>query len=540
MNLTKNNSNLIPLSILTIIIAAVFWNAVPHDFVWDDLIFVTYKEAYRNFDLSTIFFSLANGLEYQPIRDITYAIDFQLWGRNPAGFHFSNVVYYWLNCIVVYFLSKTLYQYLTQGTAFERARSVGLFTAALFAVHPLHCEVVDFITCRNTLISGMFFFISCYAYLLYLTDRHNQQYRYYVTALICFVLALFAKTTAIMLPFILILVTEFTPRTGRKLGAAAILPFLGLSIGAFWLFKKIAQYTHIMQPEPVRLDWSSLAAKLALAIQIPVFYLGKLVAPLELAAEYDIPFADTLFAMRTMRALLILAGLLAVAWAIRRRFPLFLFCLGWYLAALLPVLHLFPTSPVVADRYAYLPSFAFFFLMATIAERIAVPARARGVIATASIIIISWSALVLKQNRVWENPKTLWENAIRVSPHATTPLTNLGRYYYLVEKRHDMALALFRHAQLINPYDPHYDIFLGIEYLLRNDPQNAAEVLQRALAKNPEHMETLINLGKAHEALGNLPSARDYYQRAVNSTEADPPGDLRERARKHLRRLGGT
>jgi hypothetical protein len=108
MHLFRHNNNFLPVLGLSLLVSVVFWNAIPHEFVWDDHIFTTYKDAYKNFDMVTILFSLANGLEYQPVRDITYALDFVMWGNNPAGFHFSNVFYYWLTIIVVYGFSTKL------------------------------------------------------------------------------------------------------------------------------------------------------------------------------------------------------------------------------------------------------------------------------------------------------------------------------------------------------------------------------------------------------------------------------------------------
>jgi len=73
--------------------------------------------------------------------------------------------------------------------------------------------------------------------------------------------------------------------------------------------------------------------------------------------------------------------------------------------------------------------------------------------------------------------------------------------------------------------------------LRENDPRSAIADFKRALARNEEHLETLVNLATAYQLLGDREKATLYLQRAVNSTEPDAPGDLRETAREMLREL---
>ncbi len=50
--------------LLLAIVGAVFANALPGEFVWDDQIYLLNKPAYQNFNLHRILLSLANDLEY--------------------------------------------------------------------------------------------------------------------------------------------------------------------------------------------------------------------------------------------------------------------------------------------------------------------------------------------------------------------------------------------------------------------------------------------------------------------------------------------
>ncbi len=82
-NILANNTNL-HFILIFIVIFAVFGNTLYFNFVWDDTPLLLGMDVYREFHLKEILLSPANGLEYLPVRDISYGIDFMIWGENPA------------------------------------------------------------------------------------------------------------------------------------------------------------------------------------------------------------------------------------------------------------------------------------------------------------------------------------------------------------------------------------------------------------------------------------------------------------------------
>ena len=93
---------------LLVIVCSVFVNTIYNDFVWDDFLFLVNNKTYLDFNLNSIWLSLANGVEYLPIRDMSYALDYAAWGNNPMGFHITNVMLYGITVVFVYlFASKT-------------------------------------------------------------------------------------------------------------------------------------------------------------------------------------------------------------------------------------------------------------------------------------------------------------------------------------------------------------------------------------------------------------------------------------------------
>lgn len=62
---------------------------------------------------------------------------------------------------------------------------------------------------------------------------------------------------------------------------------------------------------------------------------------------------------------------------------------------------------------------------------------------------------------------------------------------------------------------------LGVMYMDRDRPAEAARVFARALKSRPRDMKTLVNLGAASDALGSPEKAQEYYQQALVVSPGD-------------------
>jgi hypothetical protein len=530
------------IGLLTLFVIVTYANTLGHDFVWDDSIFVTHcSAAYQQFDLSTIFLTLsANGLEYLPVRDVSYALDFALWGRNPVGFHFSNVLIFFLNVIVVYFLTIRIVRLWNENFRNEttdKSRQVAFGTAALFAVHPINGEVVNFVTMRNSLLCCLFFFLSCYAYLLYLASPDGSKRRWYIGALVFCVCTFFSKATGIILPLILAIVTCAFSHPKRLATWLPLLPFMLLSGCVFILFKHVATLSNVMDPVHNSDISETLYAKITTAAQIPFFYLYKMLIPFGYSVDYDIgKFGEGLADPRVFCSIIALSVFISVAWIFRRREPLILFCLAWYLIVLIPVLHFFPTHPVVADRYAFLATYPIFLLFSISYLRF-LKRFTVGLWLPALMVMLFLAFSTYKNNAIWKNDKSLWEYTVATAPHSDAAHVNLARLYFIEENNYDKGLELADKARRLNPLDTNYDVFMGVLHLREKDPESAIADFNRALEKNNQHIETLVNMALAYQMLGVRTLALECLQRAVNSTEPSVPGDLRETAGEMLREI---
>src|ERR1035438_3811804 len=137
-------------------------------------------------------FTTYDEANWHPLTWLSHALDCQLFGLNPAGPHFVNVLLHAANAVLLFLL-------LQAATGFTWR---SLFVAALFALHPVNVESVAWAAERKNVLSMFFFLLALHAYVWY--TRRPALRRYMLIAFL-FVLALLSKPQVITFPFLLLL-----------------------------------------------------------------------------------------------------------------------------------------------------------------------------------------------------------------------------------------------------------------------------------------------------------------------------------------------
>jgi len=418
----RRPAGLIPCAFLVAVTAALYANTLGGRFVWDDNLFAA-NQVYWRYDLRTIFFSLANGLEYQPVRDLSFLFDIALWGDRPFGFHLTNLLLFTANVLLVYGIAAVFYARFIKPDSEIKSGFVPLLTALLFAVHPLKSEVVAWVTQRNTLLATLFFLAALLCFLRY---QEQGGRKYFILAGGAFFLAIFSKATVIILPLLLLLLMLIGKEAKwRRPGFwLPLLPFALLSVFGTMTHLAIARKTAVISAA----YYGTLQERVAVALQIPFFYLQKTLLPSEISAFYVENFALSVSSPRVMISAALLATAAAAAWLLRNRFPELLLGGGWFIITLLPVSNLLATSPVVADRYLFLPSAGLAFMAAVLLSRLRLPPK--GSVAVAILLLLPLAWLTFGRNRVWHDDIALWSDSAGRTPQVAGIWFNLGRAWH--------------------------------------------------------------------------------------------------------------
>lgn len=132
--------------------ALPFLPALQAEFVtWDDDKNFLTNPDFRGLALAQLRWMWTTTLlgHYVPLTWMTLGLDYVVWGMNPAGYHFTNLLLHASNAVVVYFLARSLLGTARAGYPSARIETAAAFAALVFAVHPLRVESVAWVTERR-------------------------------------------------------------------------------------------------------------------------------------------------------------------------------------------------------------------------------------------------------------------------------------------------------------------------------------------------------------------------------------------------------
>src|SRR6266540_3552547 len=380
---------------------------------------VLYNGAVHGFSLANLRAVLTtqpNGVEYLPVRDLTYMLDFELWGMQAFGYHLSNVVYYAAGCALLYLLLERL----LAGWS-DRPRLVAAVAAGLFVLHPVHVESVAGLAQRKDVISGLLCFAGLLAFQRW-AERGGT--RAYAVALAALVLAILAKATAVVFPGLAALVAfRLAWRDRRvKLGLAG-LAATGLLLAG--ILAREAAATGILSGQTVPVWLRVLTYGKAAA-----WYARMLLVPWPLSVIHDVGPVTSPLDPGALAALAVIAALAVLGVRHARRYPVLVFSLAWFLVAIVPVSGLLPAPNLVAERYLFLPSVAFALAAAwLVVDASALRGHAAAVVAASAIAILH-AGVVAVRVAEWRTNGGLLVADLSRHPGSARLTSLLGRYDY--------------------------------------------------------------------------------------------------------------
>ncbi|HLX94495.1 MAG TPA: tetratricopeptide repeat protein [Verrucomicrobiae bacterium] len=372
-----------------------------------------------------------------------------LWfGDNPAGYHVVNMV---LQGISAFLLWRLLARLKIPGA---------WLAAAIFAVHPVCVNSVARVAELKNTLSLPFFLLSFWAYLqyealaLYPVDRKQKENHratlWLTVSLIAFVLSLLSKTTAVMLPVVLLLCAAWQRGRTTLRDWLHTVPYFILAL-AFGLMTVWFQKHQALADAGQTLPPANFGQRLAEAGQNFWFYLGKAFLPVHLSTFYVRGGMGATTPAAFLPALLVGAVFL-FCWRYRRRWGRHaLFGLGCFAVVLFPALGFFDAQFLemlrISDHLQYM---ALIALMALAAAVMASRLPPRAFFGTAVALLLVLSVLTFQRAQVFAMDETLLRDTLAKDPAAWPAHNDLG---IILAKRGDMSGAT-NHFMLSLQYHP--------------------------------------------------------------------------------------
>jgi tetratricopeptide (TPR) repeat protein len=491
------------LAVAALLALTVFthWPALHNGFIWDDDDHLTANPAMTlpgglHKIWTTVTFS-----RYYPLTLTTFWVQRRLWGLNPLPYHAVNIVFHAANAALVFLLLR-------------RLNIRGAWVAAAFwAVHPVNVESVAWITEMKNTQSGLFFFISLLCFLRFERQKNRV---WFALALGTFAAALLSKPSAVVLPFVLLLLAWWQRGRLRQADFLRAAPFFALSV-AMSLLTIVEQRGQI---ERSTQDWSlTLTERLVVAGNALWFYAAKLLWPVNLAFVYH-RWEINADSPVSLVPLLGVGGAAAILWRYRQHLwaRAASFGMGYYAIALLPVLSFldiyFFRYSFVADHFQYLASLGILALVvAGGATLLRLPAARSAV---AAISIAGLSVLSWHHAQVFHDDETLWRNTLAKNPGAFVALSNLGGIYngkhlYVEAERY------FREALRLKPGFIEGQSNLGLALAEQHRYEEAETAFQEALRVKPDYSKALYGLGHLYYMMKKPAESEEYYHRAIRA-----------------------
>ncbi len=494
------------LALLVLVPFVVYVNVISLDYTCiDDAIFIIDNKAY-NQDASNIAASFERGLfqpadktqydYYRPLFLVDMIVEYHLFGDKAMGYHITNLLFHILSVVLLFLFLRRI----------KLGESTSLLLALLFAVHPAISHAVAWIPGRNDmmlmifLLSGMIFTIRYAA---------SAKWFDYGLQLLFFLLALFTKETAVIIPLLAFFILIKVLKTPRK---PLILLFAGWfgAIGCWFFMESTVKQSGNKFPVEEMLE--SGASRMPAFVQ----YLGKIFLPFNLSVHPQIDEISLVW------GLLSLAALIALVVYSRSYFkPLTILGFAWFILFLLPVLAVPKTfNDLMYEHRLYIPIIGILLVLSqTLLFSDKFKEQTRFILFGMLVVIMGTASFF--RAGYFESPLVYWSRAVVESQG--NAYSKMMMATWVTDEA--MQEKLFREAYAIDSNMKDINLYLGKVAFKNNRYEEAERHLKKELTITPVHSpDQYFILGKISFEQKKYSQARDYTLNGLDmcgNTNAD-------------------
>ena len=374
---------------------------------------------------------------YIPLTTLSFAVEYRFFGLDALVYHLDNILLHMGVTALVFGLARRL------GLSLFAAGT----SAVLFGIHPMRVESVAWVTERKDVLYAFFYLLALHAYWSYLNVTGcsiarqrgvsrgvgfmGRQAGWFALSMISGLLSILAKPMALSLPFVLGILDWFAGRSllnPRVLGEKFI--HLAYIVPIAWISAS-GHGNHLPQEvHPTTLlfcvTWTLM------------FYIRKFLLPVGLTPIYEFPEPINWGNMELTGSVLLFCLYVWILWRCRGR-RWFMFANAYFLFSIFFLVRLRPDSGVhvVADRFMYLPSLGFCFLIGICCERFVVRIRrwkgdtwAMGIVGGLVMAMVWLGVQTYRLVSVWANDETLWAYVLKNNKNNLFPYFARAKMYH--------------------------------------------------------------------------------------------------------------
>ncbi|MBI5542212.1 MAG: tetratricopeptide repeat protein [Bacteroidia bacterium] len=473
---------------------------------------------------------------YRPLSLVMFAAEWQLWPDNPKPGHVINVLLYSLACMLLFLTLRKIFYKFNVFLPF--------IATIIFALHPVHTEVVANIKSRDEILSFFFLVLTLRFVIEYI---NSSKKKWLIIGMISYFLAFLSKESAItflaVIPLVIYFFTDTTIRKNIFITSVMLIPALiFLAIRAKVLANQ-PEMAFVSSVDNLLVAAPDMITRYATAIKIMGKYLWLLVVPYPLVCDYSfnqIPIVGIGNVWFIISFIVLLSMVIVSVWKFKTKhvlvFSVFFFFITMSLYSNIFML----IGSSFGERFLFVPSLAFSIAVSWLVLKLFKIAVEYSPVTKSNLIfklnnrlliviiptIIAYPSQIILRNKDWKSNLSLYAADVWKSPNSAHM-----QYYYGLSVMKDLSLnregkvvhpeyldfAIFhfsRAAEIVPTFADAYDQ-IGLAYYRKNMNDSALKYYQLALDRNPTKSITYSNMGVIYFNNKQFEKALEVYEKAV-------------------------
>ncbi|MFN3341348.1 MAG: hypothetical protein ACK40M_01550 [Flavobacteriales bacterium] len=448
--------------------------------------------------------------EYRPIVLLTFAIEHQFFGANPAVSHFVNILIYALCGIVLFQLLLRVFN--------QFHWILPAATVMVFMLHPIHTEVVASLKNRDEMLSFLFAISAVLTLLNYLSDK---KIKWILLVVLFVILSIWSKRSSLTMIAIFPLIVMYMNRnsTNSKVILKRVAVGFVLLFVSFFLMRLLM--VNMLEPanfertayffeNPFYQTKPGLIERIPMVFYTAFFYVQKLIFPYPLAVYYGyntvpvVGWSDPI----AWISMLIIVGVSLLALLKWKTYSPWVFGWLYFLLAISMFSNVVPAVGIVAERFAFSASVGMSIILAWSMllllkidwksnQMITWPVNKAVALPLLVIFLIS-SGWVINRNTHWKSSASIYKHDILVVPNSAKLNSLLGSLY----------------AEQINNARVGRISLTAEQLAVKAD--SAIFYFSKALEIYPDYIAANNNIGTVYfNSKDNVRKARSHFKRAT-------------------------
>ncbi|RHZ26107.1 hypothetical protein DYB37_007231 [Aphanomyces astaci] len=484
----------------------------PWEFIvsWDDSInFLDNTMIQQPLSISSIvsMFTTVKINVYEPLSWLLKALVHSVWGMDPFAVRIVTLVLHWVNCLVLYATSARLLRQLGQP------HPLGCFIGTLlYAVHPIHVEVVGWPSAQPYALAMLFTLLCFYTHLhaLECTSPHHRRFFSILSMGMprdtsrLYVCSVMSKSAAILVP-VGIVATDIVLSTppqpcswNRRATTLALLRYAISKAGYGVSMLGLACMTAAANADGAMVDTDilhlSMTQRCVKAVVVLLWPVRKLLWPTPLRYHYQLP--STLHASWIDSPLWLLSATATAGITTSDRYV--------YFPAIVVV-------PVVGQLFTYIDTMCY-------------PWNRTLAVVSLCAVALCLAHVATLQLESWRTAEAVFRHGLKSDPTDWRILDQLQEL--LLETRPAEATL---YLQQTLRYSPRHGLKAQLQiakcHMLLGQSTEACAIYESLHEQYPTYAHVLNNMGICHWKQGRLRAARDLFVRAAANGTGLTRGD---------------